>query len=153
MTVEFVSAREACEKVLDITGTALLAGDFDSFAAVFTMPTKVETFEGARVIESREELREAFDGVCHHYRSVGATDLVRHIVAAEFIDDDLIRATHECRVLAKTELTQAPFAVHSTYVREDGRWKVCESIYIVDDAPMYIRALTHGDARRLGPVE
>lgn len=149
----FKSAREACEHVLDQTGNALLSGDFEAFAACFTLPTKVETFEGARILTSRDALRDAFHGVCAHYLSVGATDLVRHIVAAEFVDTNTIRATHECRVLANAKLTQAPYAVHSTYVFENKHWKVAESIYIVDDAPIYTRSLSKGYSRKIRILE
>lgn len=149
----FKSAKERCEHVLEQTGNALLIGDFESFAACFTLPTKVETFEGARILATRDAIRDAFCGVCAHYQSVGATDLVRHIVAAEFVDAKTIRATHECRVLANTKLSQAPYAVHSTYVFEDSRWKVAESIYIVDDAPMYTRSLTRGYSSKIRILE
>ncbi|MEM1237578.1 MAG: hypothetical protein AAGI10_11445 [Pseudomonadota bacterium] len=149
MSDEFQSAREICEAILDRTTAALLAGDFDAFAQCFTMPTKVETFEGSRILSTLEELRDAFEGVCAHYMSLGTTDIVRHIVAAEFVDETKIRATHETRVLAKNDLVQAPFAVHSTYIAEETMWKVSESIYIVENAPLYTRAISKGHSKRM----
>ena len=135
------------EELLERTGKALLSRDFDAFHLNFTMPTLVETFEGRRIIDTVEKLRDAFDGACDHYGAHRATDLVRNVLAAEFQDDVTIRSTHECRVLAGDVLSQAPFAVYSQIVVQDGRWKVAESIYVVDNAPLFTRALSFGSGR------
>ena len=125
----------------------MLNRTFDDFVDAFTLPTIVETFEGRRALETAQDVREAFDGVCAHYQALGATDLVRHVVAAQFDGEDTIRATHECRVLCGTQLAQTPFAVYSKIVRDGGDWKIAESIYILDGAPKYTRALSIGSAR------
>ena len=136
-----------CQRMLDKTGDAILSRRFDDFFDSFTIPTIVETFEGRRSLDSIEMLKDAFEGVCTHYQALGATDLVRHIVAAQFDGEDTIRLTHECRVLSGTQLAQAPFAVYSKIIRQDTTWRIAESIYILEGAPKYIRALSHGSAR------
>ncbi|MEL6689195.1 MAG: hypothetical protein AAFP28_02645 [Pseudomonadota bacterium] len=133
--------------MLDKTGEALLSRRFEDFSDSFTIPTIVETFEGRRSLDSLDELRDAFNGVCTHYQLLRATDLVRHIVAAQFDGEDTIRSTHECRVLSGTQLAQAPFAVYSKIIRQDTTWRIAESIYVLEGAPKYTRALSHGSAR------
>jgi len=153
MTDGFASAKEICDRILQETGAALLAHDFPSFESLIHLPTTVETFEGRRVIETREELRRTFEDVCHHYDTVSATDLVRHVVAAEHVDEDTIRATVQCRVLCGTELRQAPYIIFSKYIRLGGEWRIAESTYVLDDAPIYTRALSHGLSRPRAKVD
>lgn len=144
MAADFDSAREIADSILQKSGDALLTNDFEAFAALFTVPTTVETFEGRRVLSTLGEMRTTFEEVCRHYKTQGTTDLVRHVVAAEFVDPSTIRATVEARVLAGAQLQQAPYVIFSKYVHQDGAWKIAESVYVLDDAPIYIRALTYG---------
>ncbi|MEM9438012.1 MAG: hypothetical protein AAGA15_13325 [Pseudomonadota bacterium] len=144
MSAEFDSASDIANSLLQKSGNALLDGSFDAFAPLFTVPTTVETFEGRRVLTTIGEIRTTFQEVCRHYKSQGTTDLVRHVVAAEFVDETTVRATVEVRVISGSQLQQAPYVIFSKYVYEDGAWKIAESIYVLDDAPIYIRALTYG---------
>lgn len=137
------------EQILDLTGNALLKRDFDAMRACFSLPTIVETFEGRRILESVEDLRGAFDGVCAHYHGLAMTDLVRNVVAAQFDGDDVIRTTHECRVLSGQNLAQAPYAVYSRLERDADAWRIAESIYIIENAPIFTRALSHGAPPRV----
>ncbi|MEM1374254.1 MAG: hypothetical protein AAGF78_07725 [Pseudomonadota bacterium] len=137
------------EQVLDLTGSALLARDFDAFRACFSVPTMVETFEGRRTLGTEEDLRTAFDGVCAHYHGLAMTDLVRRVIAAEFDGAEAIRTTHECRVLSGQNLAQAPYAVYSRLERDGRAWRIKESIYVIDDAPIFTHALSYGMPSRL----
>ncbi|MEM6275514.1 MAG: hypothetical protein AAF714_01075 [Pseudomonadota bacterium] len=137
------------EHVLELTGRALLKRDFDALRKCFAVPTVVETFEGRRTLKTVDDLRAAFEGVCAHYHGLAMTDLVRRVVAAQFDGADVIRTTHECRVLAGQNLAQAPYAVYSRLEKDGEDWRVAESIYIIDNAPIFTRALSFGTPPRI----
>ncbi|MEM8592095.1 MAG: hypothetical protein AAGF13_06165 [Pseudomonadota bacterium] len=141
-------AFEICQNLLDLTGEALLAEDFERFRAHFTLPTSVETFEGKRSLDTVEALEDAFRGACDHYRAQGTTDLLRHVLAAGFEGETKIRGTYECRILAKHVLAHPAFTLHCTLHLQDGAWKIAESIYVIEGAPILTRALSKG---HLGP--
>ncbi|MEL7301642.1 MAG: hypothetical protein AAFM92_14770 [Pseudomonadota bacterium] len=147
MAKTHVDARAICEELAARSAEALLSKDFESFLSMTQVPTTVETFDGRRQLRTRAEVKETFEGVCDHYARIGATDIVRSVIAAEYVDGT-IRGTLECRVLAGQILVRAPFVIYSTYVEEDGAWKVAESSYVCDDAPSYTRALSHGPGAR-----
>lgn len=133
-----------CERIAEETARALLARDFESFAAAYRVPTSVDTFEGRRTLETMDELEDAFEAVCDHYEMLAVTDLVRHVVAAAFNADGSVSGAIENRVLSGALLIQAPYVIYSTYVEADGRWKIAESVYVCDDAPGFTRALSQG---------
>ncbi|MEM6713325.1 MAG: hypothetical protein AAF590_13750, partial [Pseudomonadota bacterium] len=58
-----LSAFDISELVLEITGEALMMADADRFAERFIVPQIVGTFEGDRMMQSREDLIETFFGV------------------------------------------------------------------------------------------
>lgn len=129
------------QRLLEITGAFMMAGDFERFADNFDLPQHMETFEGQRLVTTREEFRVIFDAVRTYYQVNGVTHLVRHCISAEFKSEDCISATHETRVLNGVRLVQKPFPAYSTLLRIDGRWKVKSCIYAIEDAPDHNRAL------------
>ena len=117
-------------------------GNFDQLAACFALPQEIDTFEGRRLVTTREELKETFESVRRHYQSLGATSVVRHIVQAEFEDPDTLVATHETRVLNNDQLVQTPFPVLSVAKRMEDGWKITMSQYAIVDSPAHNAALS-----------
>ncbi len=143
MADEFTSAKDVSEYLLDRTGTALMTGDFDLFAACFSLPQQMETFEGRRRIETRDELKTVFDGVRSYFRQRNVTQLARHCIEATYRDPDTIVTTHMSRVVSGTSLVQKPYPVMSLLCRgDDGIWKVSDSMYAIEDEPRHARALS-----------
>ena len=149
MALDFEAAQAVCEALLEKTRIGILDGDLDVFKECFALPHAVETFEGRRVLETIEELEDLLHCVREHYHSLGTTDLVRHMVAAEWLSDNKLRASVECRVLNGVQLVLAPYIIFANYEKIDGMWKIRDSIYVIDDAPLYMRALSYGSIGRL----
>lgn len=133
-----------CSQVLEATGSAVLHGAFEPFASHFNEPTIFETFEGRRVIETKDELRRTFEAAGAFYAGLGVTDLVRHVVAAAFSAPNTVHATIECRVLAGTVLVLHPYSLHTVLEKVEDRWLISETIYIIEDAPRFTRLVSFG---------
>lgn len=134
-------ARDIAETLLDTTADALLSGDFDAFAACFSLPHTLETFDGAVVLATRDDLRARFDNVRTYFRSNHVTDIVRHVMEASWIDDASFQYSHQTRLLAGSVLVQAPYPCISVVRHHDDHWKVSSSQYAIADAPPHNTAL------------
>lgn len=136
------TAREIAEDLLARSGHGLITGDFDVFCECFALPTAMETFEGRRVINTRDELKTAYNTVCAYYEKVGTTELVRHIVDAEFRNPTSIVSTHQAKIVADAELVQQPYDVLSVIELIDGAWRIRHSEYAIVDSEEHNTALT-----------
>lgn len=122
------------QDLLDRSGKAYVEGDFDSFAACFLLPQHVATYDGTRHLETRDDLRAMFDSMRAFFAERGATHLDRQNVAAEFIAEGTISATHHSRLMAGDVVIQTAYPAHSILKRHEGAWKVAFSQYAVPDA-------------------
>lgn len=137
MPTDFNSAREIAEYLLNRSGRALMSGDFPLFASCFALPQTMETFEGRRLISTRDDLLSVFEGVRAHLAREGVTEMARHCVAAAFIDAETISATHETRLIRGDQLIQRPYPVLSVVRRQNDLWQVGNTIYAIADAPSH----------------
>lgn len=92
-------------------------------------------------MSSVAQLRRIFETITGHYQSVGLTDMLHHIVNAEYLDEQTISSTHESRLLQGTNLLQAPYPVHSIIKKTEAGWKVAKSSYAARDDTLAGRAL------------
>ena len=88
------TAKDVSERLLERTGTALMTGNFEKFADCFLLPQEMETFDGRRKVQTRDDLLEVFRGVTTHLRRKNVTEFVRHCIEARFRDDDTIAGTN-----------------------------------------------------------
>lgn len=130
-------ARWIAEDMLQRTGNAMAAGDFDSFEECFAYPTVIESFTGRQEIEGAKELRELYDALRAYYKAQGVTDIERKCLSAESKSPDMIYTTHETRVLRDTTLVQPPFPVFSIAQLIDDDWKIVFSSYAIAEAPVH----------------
>ena len=127
-----------------MTGIALLAKDFRAFSAHFALPLRLETVEGHRVIEAKEEFGEVFEAVLDHMDATEVIDFVRTVIFAEFVDPDTIRSVHiSSDIHAGGELRRPAYPVHSTLIRIDNRWKIVSCLYVILDSTNHNRALVN----------
>lgn len=141
------SAEQIAKRLLDQTGIGIATGDFDLFVACFALPLEIETFDGRRHLETIADIRGVFDAVRAHQEKMGVTDMVRHIVTAEFRDPSTISYIHQTRLVSGSTLIQKPYNVYSVAQLEGSEWRVHHSQYAVDDSPSLCRALV-GDQRK-----
>ncbi len=148
MVNAFISAREIAEDLLERTGTAMVAGDFPGFAECFHFPQDLDTFDGNITITSPTELKHVFFQVLECYQSLGVTNMVRHVVAAEFRGPAEIMSTHESRLFSGAALIKEPYVVLSVLKRKDGLWKIFRSQYAIADMPRLNTALLNKNPGR-----
>lgn len=126
-----ISALAIAEELLDITGEALLSGDFHAFAAVFHLPNTMTTLSGTVVVSDLAHLRRVFDGVREKFRCGGVTNLVRYVDAAKFRTPTQIASTHVSHLMSGSSLLEEPYPVFSIIELVDGVWKGVSSDYAV----------------------
>ena len=124
-----IAASDVSQALLDVTGNALLAGDFDAFASVFHTPQHMTTMAGPIYMETTEDMQRAFDEMHKYLTSIGATDLVRKCIAAAYETPTHIDATHTSEVLRNGKRLSEPSTGFSILQKIDGNWKVTGSQY------------------------
>ena len=132
--------QDISQALLDKTGRAYFEDDFETFATCFLLPQHVATHDGSRHLRDRADLRALYQSMRALFAARGATWLDRRCIAAEYADDDTVRATHESRLLAGDTVIQTGFPAFSILKRHEGVWKVAFSQYAVPDTE-HARAL------------
>ena len=127
------TAREVTEDLLARSQTAFLTDDFSEFADCMGLPYRIETFDGHRLLDTRDQLQDLFLAVRAHHRKTGVTDMDRHVVEAEFQDPATIATTFETRLLNGNVLTQKPYPVFSIIKLINGKWQVTNMSFAIDD--------------------
>ena len=115
--------------LLEKTRDSLLAEDFDTFAECFFLPHLHVTVEGVAVLETEEDLRCIFDRVVSNYRRMGVDEIIRPLVASEFIDAHHIDSTAVSYIYARRKLINTPYPVRSELILSDGRWQIAAANY------------------------
>ncbi|GIT89162.1 MULTISPECIES: hypothetical protein [Roseobacter] len=141
MQQPFATAREVSEFLLERTGTALLRDNFDVFSSCISLPLKIETFAGQRLITSPEETYQVFRAVRSYHRRTGVTDIVRHCVEAAFKDPHTVTATHETRLLGGDIMTQDPYPGFSVLKFDGKAWRIASMSYAIEDRDDHNAAL------------
>lgn len=135
-------AKQISETLLESTGTAMLAGDFETFATAFQLPHFISTNDQKTVLETTADLRETFLRVREDYLRKQITDLVRHCDVAEFRGPDTIEATHTTHLMAGNLRVNDPFPCYSILERRGGVWRIASSQYAVDKTTAVGHALS-----------
>jgi hypothetical protein len=126
-------AKDVSQMMLEVTGKAILAGDFGAFAPHFHLPHFIATSEHKATLETLADLRHVFDKVRHDYLRKRITNLVRICEVAEYRTDSRIEATHITHMMAGDQRVTDPFPAFSVLEFIDGRWQVSSSQYAVDN--------------------
>lgn len=129
------TAYHIAEEILAKTGTAIMKGDFDAFGRWFTVPMTTESFDGQRRVESLTDLRAVFDGAFRFYNLLNVTDLIRHVITAEFAADGTLHTVHEARLLSYQIMLEQKTTCFSRMRRIDGSWKIDLTRYANTRAP------------------
>ncbi len=135
-----MSAIDVADDLLQRTGMAMLTGDTDGFVCCFSLPQVFQTALGQVHVETRNQLARMFETVHGQFRSLGVTDMARHVLHAEFRDPETIYSTHETRLLHGHTLLQEPFPVFSVLKAFGSRWLIRSSAYGARDDSLAGRA-------------
>ncbi len=137
-------AKQISQGLLELTGEAIMSGDFSRFEPHFNLPHEVSTFEKTVTIKTIDDLREVFEGIQNHVRTSRTERLIRECVEACFIDDNIIEAMHETRTFRGGTMVLEPSLTLATLKKIDNTWKVAKSDYAIKDSSIMNRALTMG---------
>ena len=135
------AAKRIAEELLEQTGKALMSGDFEAFSTCFALPHRIDTFDGSDVLQTLDDMEKRFFGVRSYFQDNCVTDLVRHVIEADFVDEDTIHSSHQTRVLSGTILVQAPFPNLSVLKRVEGQWRAEATQYAIADSEHHNAAL------------
>ena len=138
------TAKEICEGHLETTGRALLARDFEAFAACFDLPHTIETPDRKTVLKTLAALRSVFDRVCEDYQYRRVTDLMRFIEVAEFRGPNRIEVMYVTHMMSGSHRVVDPFPCYSVVERIGDSWLISASQYAVDESTTVGRALSRG---------
>ena len=141
-----IAASDIAEAILEITGEALMSGNFEAFASVFHVPQVMSTMAGSINMESIDDMRRAFDNSRAHFEAIGVTEMVRNCVAAEYKTPTRIESTHVCNLLHNGKRLNEPYPVFSVLEKVDGAWKVTGSEYALESTNGQALALSRADA-------
>lgn len=134
-------ARSIATALLGKSTEALLSNDFDSYAECFSFPTRLETFEGNRMVRTRSELNIIFGDIRSYLAVNNVSQLVRKFIEIECISDSEIHTLHESYALDGTTLVKQPVPVLSVLQRMGGNWKVTKSAYAIPAPDDFGKAL------------
>lgn len=141
------------EKLLQLTGAALLSRDFQTFKSYFKLPLRLETVEGHRFVRTDAEFAEVFEAVLAHLDDTEVSDFVRTVVHADFVNEDTISSVHLCsEIHGSGELRRSAYPVHSTIVRNGSDWKIVSCLYVILDNTGHNRALVKVSSTVLAEV-
>ena len=130
---DLIPARSVAEDMLSRTGNALRDDDFGAYCACFILPQIVETYESQICIETPADLRAVFDKVRIGIAKSGATDVVRHVIQAQYRDPRTIGTTHETRLLMRGHLIRPATPVYCELRLTKAGWKIANGSYAVPD--------------------
>ncbi|MFW2545194.1 hypothetical protein ACN2XU_21415 [Primorskyibacter sp. 2E107] len=137
-------AFDIAQDLLDKTGKGYSENRFDLYERCFVLPHEFETFQETRRISDVNELRKLFDNVRNFFSMHGITELHRRVVAAKYLSEDTIRATHESRLIGLGSQLHAPYPAMVTLKRFGFDWKIAKSAYAFANNPAQQQAIGVG---------
>jgi ketosteroid isomerase-like protein len=141
-----IAASDIAEAILEVTGDALMSGDFDALAAVYHVPQVIVTMAGPINMETPDDLRRAFDGTHQYFKGLGITEVIRACVAAEYTSPTRIESTHVTELVKNGERLNDPYPVFSVLEKKGGNWKVTRGEYALEATNGHALALGLADA-------
>ena len=143
-----LDAVDISQALLDLTGEALISGDFELFAGSFHVPQHVATMGQVNFIETLTDLRRAFDALHQHFVDEGVTELRRNCVTAKYTSSTRIESSHVSEMMQGETWFKPPYPNFSVLEKIDGHWKVTGGEYALDKSDGQAIALARADAKR-----
>jgi hypothetical protein len=135
-------AHEIVRSMLAATGDALMSGEFDLFHVHFTLPYRVETFEGTAQALHLDDLRRLYDGARAYYARGGIGRLLRTCLSVHARDPAHLTATYETLLVPHVGApTRPPYWCNMDMHLTDGRWRVARRAFAIADDAHHVRAL------------
>lgn len=134
------------EELLEMTGLALLEGNFEQFSTCFSLPLSLETIEGIRTVTTPDEFLEVFEDVRRYMHDTNVVDFVRTVISASFTNDDTIGSVHICNEIYEGGVLERPaYPVRSIIRRIGSDWKIVSCFYVILDSANHNAAIVNMD--------
>jgi hypothetical protein len=117
------------QRALDAVSRAVMAADFDTYAAMIDLPYMIHTARADLLVSSPADLRPTFDALSQGLRARGVTHYERVARAADYVARDRIEGWHHTHALAEGEPLAYPHVARHTLVRRGDRWLFSEAQY------------------------
>jgi len=122
-------AQAIADRALEVTGHALLTGNFELFRPEFGLPHHVTTPEGSKRMERMEEIEAAFDSVVAHFRKLQVVDMRRTVETAFFEADDRLYFSYASRLRFADMSVDDPYYCHGIMRKDGDAWVVIDTHY------------------------
>lgn len=124
-----MTALRIYQTALNRVSEAVLAGEFDAYAAMIDLPYLVHTETARLLVSSVEDLRPTFQALHDTLRAQGVTHYERVARAAEHVDRDRIEGSHHTHLISHGERLNWPHLSRQTLVRRGTVWRFSEAHY------------------------
>ena len=142
-----MNAHAILQDYLDRLSTAVLEGDFDTYADGVALPFTLVTAQKALVIDTSQDLQDGFDAYHNMLKSQNATDMIRIVERAERRSETQIAGRYSTNILAVGNRIFDPFQSDMILENQAGDWR---AIWISNDMrdarwPIHVPALDGKD--------
>jgi hypothetical protein len=117
------------QHALDVVSKAVMAADFDAYAAMIDLPYMIHTAQADILVSTTADLWPTFDALARGLRSRGVTHYERVARAADYVARDRIEGWHHTHALVEGEPLAYPHVARHTLVRRGDRWLFSEAQY------------------------
>jgi hypothetical protein len=119
------------QQALDAVSKAVMASDFDAYAAMIDLPYLIHTATSDLLVSTRDALRPTFEALSQGLRARGVTHYERVARAADYVARDRIEGWHHTHILIDGEPLAYPHVSGHKLVRRGERWLFSEAQYDV----------------------
>jgi hypothetical protein len=127
-----MTALEIYQNALNTVSAAVLAGDFDTYAAMIDLPYLVHTKVARLLVTTRDDLRPTFQALHGLLAERRVTHYERVARAADFVAPDRIEGRHCTHQLAHGVPVAPPHMSLQTIVRRREGWRFSEAHYAIE---------------------
>lgn len=120
------------QEALDVVSAAVLAGDFDRYAAMIDLPYLIHTTDAHHLITTTDDLRPTFETLSRGLAARGVTHYERVAREADQMHRDRISGLHFTHLIANGERIALPKVARQTIVRRGGNWLFSEAHYPIE---------------------
>ena len=110
--------------LVDRTGVALMADDFETMHRHQILPQPIETFEGRKFVTTTEQMRRIFFSLRSHHKAMNVTHIRREVTSARFVDAKNIDTVYFSYLYSGQTLVQEPYPSYAVEVGEIDRINV-----------------------------
>lgn len=138
----FACPLKAADHLLEVTRAALVSGAPEQYCARFLVPSEIGCERGTQVLKSPEDVRDLYERVRLQMISLGATDLHRVLLNAEYLDDTTLLSEFRSQWVRGATLVGTPYQSRSTSVLRNGVWMLKSGFYGVGSNALLSRAMS-----------